>query len=164
MNRSDILFGLANNHQWGQGAELGVKDGRTLFRLLDKCPALKMYGVDLWAPTPSYADWDHDRNYEIVRERAEAYASRVALLKMSTDEAAEVVHDGSLDFVFIDADHSTESVRSDIKNWTPKLKPSGWLMGHDIDWPSVREAVADLKYGVMGDNVWYANSLMRLSA
>lgn len=149
---------------WQTGAELGVRDGCNLFRLLDKCPQLRLYGIDVWEPTPGYEDWEHDKNFEIVRERAEAYAQRVAILKMTTEEATTVVPDGSLDFVFIDADHRTEAVRRDIENWTPKLKEDGWMLGDDHDWPSVAEAVADLDYKVMGSNVWYVDSRLRLSA
>jgi predicted O-methyltransferase YrrM len=39
------------------------------------------------------------------------------------------VKDGSLDFVFIDADHRYLAVIKDLAAWTPKLKPGGTLCG-----------------------------------
>jgi hypothetical protein len=39
--------------------------------------------------------------------------------------------DGTLDFVFIDADHQYASVRRDIDAWLPKVKPGGIIAGHD---------------------------------
>ena len=59
-----------------------------------------------------------------------------------TDEAALVMPDASVDFVFVDADHTEEAVARDIATWTPKVRPGGLIAGHDIRWPTVRRAVA----------------------
>jgi predicted O-methyltransferase YrrM len=37
------------------------------------------------------------------------------------------------DFVFLDADHSYEGCKADIAAWAPKIKPGGWLGGHDYE-------------------------------
>ena len=46
-------------------------------------------------------------------------------------QAATEYDDASLDFVYIDADHSYESVTADINAWLPKIKSGGYLGGHD---------------------------------
>lgn len=58
-------------------------------------------------------------------------------------EAARRVPDGSLDFVFIDADHAYESVCADIDAWLPKVRPGGTLAGHDYHYMGVAAAVAE---------------------
>lgn len=48
------------------------------------------------------------------------------------------------DFVYIDGDHSGETVARDIKQYFPKIKPGGYIGGHDyhkIYWPEVCDAV-----------------------
>lgn len=45
---------------------------------------------------------------------------------------AEFYADESLDFIFIDGDHSYEGLRADISTWLTKLKPGGFLCGDDI--------------------------------
>ena len=55
--------------------------------------------------------------------------------------AAKMHEPDSLDFVFIDGDHSTEAVTADIEAWLPKLKPDGVLAGHDAARESVRSGV-----------------------
>lgn len=39
--------------------------------------------------------------------------------------------DESLDFVWIDADHSPAAINADINAWLPKVKPGGYIGGHD---------------------------------
>ena len=48
---------------------------------------------------------------------------------------------GSLDWVFIDANHTYDAVLADILAWSPKLKASGLLSGHDFGLAGVAEAV-----------------------
>jgi hypothetical protein len=64
-------------------------------------------------------------------------------------EDSKIAHgrfaEGSLDFVFIDGDHSYEGVRQDITNWLPKVRRGGTLAGHDYgNSESVRRAVDEL--------------------
>lgn len=51
----------------------------------------------------------------------------------------------SIDFIYIDADHEYESVYQDILHWLPKVRPGGFIGGHDynIDYPGVKRAVLD---------------------
>lgn len=50
-------------------------------------------------------------------------------------ESARHFADGSVDFVFIDADHTYEAVKLDLAAWLPKVKPGGIIAGHDYNYP-----------------------------
>ncbi len=64
--------------------------------------------------------------------------------KPSVDAAGDFA-DGSLDFVYIDAAHDPVSVSADIRAWWPKVKPGGFLGGHDYGkFPGVTGAVDGL--------------------
>lgn len=69
-------------------------------------------------------------------------------IKMSSIEASKTYEDESLDFVFIDADHTYDAVKADIIAWMPKVKPSGILAGHDYEADGVYYAVNE----VIGEN------------
>jgi len=77
-----------------------------------------------------------------VRANLAPVADRVNLIVGDSLTQAATYADGSLDFVFLDDDHSTAHVRAELDAWWPKLKPDGVLAGHDFDWPSVQTAVA----------------------
>jgi hypothetical protein len=53
------------------------------------------------------------------------------------------VPDQSVDLVYIDASHGYRAVKQDIKEWLPKVRPGGYITGHDYSrfWPTVVRAV-----------------------
>ena len=63
---------------------------------------------------------------------------------MTSKEASQIVEDESLDFIFLDADHSYEHVKQDIQLWLPKLKLGGIYCGHDLDHEGVDLAIKDI--------------------
>lgn len=161
--RFHFLEALVRELGWQRGAELGCLAGRTLGHLMARCKNLELIGVDLWAAQPEndgpegWEHYPHDKHFEQCCAIASAHLGRLKLIRDWTTKAAKIVPDGSLDFVFIDADHSYAGCKDDIIAWSPKLKPTGYLIGHDINWPGVRKAVDELVPGYeIGPNVcWF---------
>jgi hypothetical protein len=50
---------------------------------------------------------------------------------MDSVAAANTFPDRSLDFVYLDGDHSLKGCTRDIVAWAPKVKAGGILAGHD---------------------------------
>jgi predicted O-methyltransferase YrrM len=144
-NRKHFLRHLIETNNYTTMAEVGVRDGRTTFYLLDNCPNLKIYGVDL-SSTGYY-------NPE-VRQK---YGDRLIPIQGNSHSVAGLVPE--VDIVFIDADHSYAGCSGDIKAYKPKVKPGGILSGHDIDYPGVNKAVKEQirKFSVGPNNVWFVN-------
>lgn len=101
-----------------------------------------------------------------VRRGAEAklalFPGRAELLALQSVEAALRVPDRSLDGVFIDGDHSYRQVVRDIAAWEPKVRPGGFVSGHDFgNHPDVaravleRAAAANRTVHLAMDWVWY---------
>lgn len=166
MRRWEWLAVHANRNNWKFGAEIGVKEGQTTCYLLGHCPQLNMIAVDCWEPRPEsgeqfgYLDWPHDDHEMNFRMKAMKFGKRVGIVKGDSVDAADFIADGSLDFVFIDGDHSYEGVKADIEAWKPKVR--GMLAGHDVNWPSVRKALDETlpDYQEAGhDRCWFCLTL-----
>lgn len=153
---------FVKENRWTSGAELGVHTGQTFKYVVENCPNLKYVGVDLyesqpendgpekWTPGENGWAWNHNQHYADVLNFCKRFPNRAYILKDYTTEAAKQVQDESLDFVFIDADHGYEGCLRDIKAWAPKVKPGGRIMGHDIHFPTVKQAVTEY----FGENSW----------
>lgn len=141
--REFYIDSLVKQHNWQIGCEVGVRTGRTLFHLLDNNPKLKMYAVD--------KDISQFYNQSIKNK----YGNRLIVLEDISWDAVTQIKE-QLDFVFIDAGHSTKSVTKDINAYLPLLKSKKGLLGHDIDFPAIQLALDNLeiKYDVGPDNVW----------
>lgn len=118
-----------------KGAEIGVFDGATSEVLLSR-PQMYLVMVDSWAPFLAdgilIADEAEQRkNYLKAFERTYMCQGSRHIIKKESDIAAKAIKSGSLDFVFIDADHSFNAVSQDIRTWAPKLRRGGLLCGHD---------------------------------
>ena len=150
-----LLETWAKEFGWTAGAEIGLQRGWTMMHLLATCRALSMTGVDQWIEAPDtgeegWQSYDHiDLDYWAakVKERAKAYGDRARILHMASLDAAKLVEDESLDFVFIDADHTYRAAKADIRAWAPKVKSSGWVCGHDWQYSYVVRALDHLLPG-----------------
>lgn len=136
VSHREVFAALVQREGWTRGAELGLGAGHLFRRLLWQCPDLFLIGVDhfvkpAWRPR--------------IEAIAAEYAGRCQVYGCTTVEAAPQVPDRSLDFVFVDAGHSYEAVRDDLRLWRRKVKPGGWLGGHDYHQahPGVIRAVND---------------------
>lgn len=145
--REVYIDSQVKKYNWTVGVEVGVRFGRTLFYLLDRNPDLKMYAVD--------KDISQFYNSEIGKK----YNNRLIVLEGESSEQALRIKE-NIDFAFIDAGHSTKSVTKDIEAYSPLVKTSQGLLGHDIDYPSIQTALQNLKinYDVAPDNVWQRKS------
>lgn len=160
----EVLLRLVHDHAWRIGAEIGVLRGKTLFALLDGAEQLTMFGVDQWKRLPlrddenaeTYHDFDMQALSDQVMCKAARYGGRCMILKGSSPAMAEKIDDGSLDFVFIDGDHTEIGVTRDILAWAPKVTRSGMVLGHDCHWTTVKRVIDRLCPGWIsyGEAVW----------
>lgn len=135
------------------GAEIGVYKGTTSLYLSQQRHIKRIYAIDPWDDIEGYQD-DKKLLRDISRSNTHGPAmesdgwerlyvevsellsqqSNIVVLRDYSSLACDLFEDLSLDFVFIDGDHSYESVCFDIEAWTPKIKQGGIIAGHDYTW------------------------------
>lgn len=111
----------------------------------------KIYAIDTWSGLDSeYMEQIKTKYakasiYEIFEDNIVncGFKNIIKPIISCSWEAANNFEDESCDFIFIDADHTYESVKKDILAWYPKLKPNGTLAGHDIFAEQIKRAVSE---------------------
>lgn len=113
------------------GAEIGVKKGE--FSEIICQAGLKLYGID---PYLMYDDYVEPETQESLNQAMKKAAARLKNydfipIKKSSVDALQDFADESLDFVYIDGNHSFKFVTEDIFEWSKKVKKGGVISGHD---------------------------------
>lgn len=120
-----------------KGVEVGVNKGEYSTHLLKYWKGKKLYLVDSWRELKDYkdiCDIDHNghlNNLACTFMTIYDFGKRATIIRELSEDAANLFEDKSLDFVFIDADHSYKGCKNDISLWYPKVKSKGILCGHD---------------------------------
>lgn len=116
-----------------RGVEVGVEQGLYSEVLCQSIPNLTLICVDAWKAYPGYREHvtqsKLDGFYEITKARLEPY--HCSLWRMFSVQAASLIPDSSLDFVYLDANHTYEEISADLEAWAPKVRDGGIVAGHD---------------------------------
>lgn len=142
-SRGDLWTRFINETGAATVAEIGVYRGRFAARLLDDCPGITTYYmVDPWR---NLEDWDKPANtsdgvfegyFRESMARTAAHEPKRVVLRGTTIEVIDQVPDGSLDFAYIDGDHTLRGITVDLIRVLPKVRPGGWIGGDDFT-PSI---------------------------
>lgn len=119
-------------------AEVGVFNGGFAREILKRNPA-KLYLIDPWVhqADETYPDDSNLSQGKFDQMHASLKSEfapdpRVEIIRAFSLQASERIESGSLDFVYIDANHTLEHCLVDIALWYPKVRPGGWICGHDF--------------------------------
>jgi len=141
---------VANSCDGAKFVEVGCLHGRSSSYLgVEIVNSGKEISVDFIDP---WFQYDAQRAYLDKIPDRDAYKSflsnlslipglRHRAIRLESDEAASLYADQSLDFVFLDGDHSERAVATDLVSWFPKVKRGGVLAGHDYYFEGVHAAV-----------------------
>jgi hypothetical protein len=130
---------------FNRGAEIGVRRGNFSCQLLKRNPHLHLTLIDPWdAYTRGYDQVKQDGIFEQCKRAVQPYSDRVTIIRKNSFEGLENIEDESLDFVFIDGNHTFDYVAPDIINWSKKVRRHGIVSIHDyyhFGWAGVVHAV-----------------------
>lgn len=145
--------------------EIGAWLGKSSFYLVgnhsDSC---NIFIVDTWRGSSDELQSTH----KIAQERdifidfmknMKIHHGKFSPIRALSTDASKIFDNNSLDFIFIDGDHSYAGVKSDIEMWLPKLVTNGIIAGHDYSqhFPGVIAAVNEIIGSgnfTVHDNTW----------
>ena len=115
------------------GAEIGVGGGIFSEMICQEIPSVKLYAVDAWMIYDSYDDFRNQDYLEddYARTLQKLKSFDVTIIRKFSMDAVKQFENGSLDFVYIDANHEAPYVEDDIRAWSKKVRPGGMVSGHD---------------------------------
>lgn len=127
----------------GVGVEVGVENGNFAETLRQVTQPRLLWLIDCWehqtgpyaADTSNVDQERQDTRYVRVQQRF-ARHPYVRIMRGYSVPCSEMFENDSLDWVYIDADHTYDAVLRDLYAWWYKVKPCGILCGHDyVDSP-----------------------------
>jgi hypothetical protein len=135
--------------------ELGAWKGRSTVcmavEIANSGKDIEFYSVDHWHGSEDHRE-DHDvrdgRLFKVFLENIRPVKNYVRPICSDSAGAAQQFADHSVDFVYVDAEHTFAAVSRDIAAWWPKVKIGGVLAGDDWCWCAgtefgVRRAVTE---------------------
>jgi len=126
--------------------EIGVERGNFSNAILEIFEPKKLFLVDPWdfgddknstdidgakEVRPHFPDCHADFRHVAERFSEEIQCHRIEQIREYSYDAVDLFDDNFFDFIYIDATHTYGSVKADLHDWWPKLKPSGLMAGHD---------------------------------
>lgn len=125
----------------------------------------KVIAVDTWKGSEEHAPMLAGKPPSWLREQFIVNTlgfENLSLAEMESGAAVVLLRglDIHPDMVFIDANHSYDTVKSDIFGWTSLLAEGGFICGHDYDppnWMGIKQAVDECmpKFRVVpGTTIW----------
>jgi len=136
----------------GALVEVGVLIGALSREILRARSDVRLAMVDNWLPMEDQPEAyiatgdDHalhdreraERHYRQARAVREEFADRANMFRGDSVAVAGTFCRDNFDLVFLDADHSFDGVTADLAAWESRIKPGGWIGGHDYRNPDPR--------------------------
>mgnify|MGYP001602773977 CR=1 FL=1 len=126
------------------GVEVGVNKGYNATYICDIIKPKILYLIDPWNNffDPASGEVIGETQYFTTKELLKPFPC-CKIIKDISYNAVNTFDNESLDFVYIDSEHTYPSVLQEVKQWYPKVKKGGILSGHDFTQLQVKNAIID---------------------
>jgi len=116
------------------GAEIGTARGHNTRNIFQNLNITQFYCIDPYTPYVGARGIPHKEyvsTYARAKQVLRKYHDNILFLKMTSKEATKKIH-STLDFIYIDGNHSYEVVKQDLESYYPLVKKGGVMGGHDF--------------------------------
>jgi len=144
-SRENFWVEFINSLGLQQIAEIGVYRGDFAQTLLRRCEGLtRYYMIDPWK---HLTEWNKPANhpdaqleayFQETKAKTEFAAAKRCILRGKTADVIDQIPDQTLDYAYIDGDHTLKGITVDLMCVYPKVRIGGFLTGDDFT-PSIWE-------------------------
>lgn len=138
-SREELCIALINKYGFRRILEIGVWQGEFSYHLLTKCPSIAQYylldpwrHLDGWNKPANISDADFESMYEQVISRTSFASDKCHFMRGTTLEKIHDIEDSSLEFIYIDGDHTLKGITIDLINSYRKIQENGIIVGDDF--------------------------------
>jgi Methyltransferase domain len=138
-SRLDLWAAFVRRITARRAAEIGVYRGVFAGHLLDRCPSIETYymldpwrHLDDWNKPANRDDKTFERIFAEAMERTRNHEARAVVLRGRTTEVIDQIPDRSLDFAYVDGDHTLRGITVDLVRVHEKVRQGGWIAGDDF--------------------------------
>ena len=138
-SRDEIWIEFMTSHNIETVAEIGVFKGIFAGQILSGVESIRTYymidpwkHLDDWNKPANKDDESFLRFYQEMRAATDFAESKRKILHGRTSEVIHQIPDNSLDFAYIDGDHTLRGITIDLVSVLPKVKDGGWIAGDDF--------------------------------
>lgn len=142
--------------------EVGVFSGMSLFpiaKALQYNGSGKVSAIDAWDPleaikgfsssNSNYAWWSQLDFIYLFRQTLTLISKNklnkfCSIIKQSSQNAASLFADDTIDFIHLDGNHNEEFAFQDVINYFPKVKDGGYILLNDPNWFSMKRSLVFL--------------------
>lgn len=138
-DRYQLWSDFINKNNCATACEIGVYKGDFAQVMLERCTGIQSYYmVDPWR---NLSDWnkpantdneEFERYFNQTMDKTEFAKEKRHILRGKTTEVVQDIKDQSLDFAYIDGDHTLKGITIDLSCIWSKVKPGGFIAGDDF--------------------------------
>jgi hypothetical protein len=130
------MAGMFKDLGFKVGAEIGVYKGGFSEMLCLQNPGVRLFCIDPWKVYDSEDPEPYAQNQEALDSFYQEAVDRLSkyhctIIRKPSMEAIKLFEPESLDFVYIDANHSYNNMKEDIEGWSKIVRKGGIVSGHD---------------------------------
>ncbi len=123
-------------------AEIGVAEGEFSQHLVNFSQPQKLHLIDPWIHQEredyikdknNVSNEEGDRRHQAVSDQfaTEIQSGQVEIHREFSYDIVDQFPDEYFDWIYVDAVHSYEGAKEDLERFLPKVKPNGFILGHD---------------------------------
>ncbi|MDZ7611873.1 MAG: class I SAM-dependent methyltransferase [Candidatus Moranbacteria bacterium] len=140
-SRLEFWINFINQLKLENICEIGVYKGDFAAEILKKCENINEYSMidpwkhlDHWNKPANKDDETFNKFYDETIEKTNFAKEKRLILRGKTTEVIDKIPDKSLDFAYIDGDHTLKGITTDLIKVYPKIKDGGWIGGDDFSY------------------------------